>query len=335
MAVSYSPLRSDLEGLRLIEKYLQMAESDCNSEATTHSGRAEQPIGINLFEDNSRPCTPDANTYGSIHRPLVASVGSALHGTGECRPCAWFWKQQGCFNAADCRHCHLCPKTEIKARRKAKRVAVVAGGRSGDLYDALQPHSFDMFPGESAPEHTRGLSSHHSVKEEYSAMDPFPQRTLLEECPLELQKFQELPTKMTTATSMPGLRELADTCQVPSVGSHLHGTGTSAREALLVSRRPRGFNYIYLPCCFFVAIVFCVLRTLQEHPPAPDEEGSTTMCRPCAWYWKPQGCNNGTECFHCHLCPPGEHAARRRSKTLATDIARLLATPDELPYQVY
>eukprot|EP00929_Paragymnodinium_shiwhaense_P095161 TRINITY_DN5611_c0_g1_i2.p1 TRINITY_DN5611_c0_g1~~TRINITY_DN5611_c0_g1_i2.p1 ORF type:complete len:241 (-),score=39.85 TRINITY_DN5611_c0_g1_i2:169-891(-) len=216
MAVSYSPLRSDLEGLRLIEKYLQMAESDCNSEATTHSGRAEQPIGINLFEDNSRPCTPDANTYGSIHRPLVASVGSALHGTGECRPCAWFWKQQGCFNAADCRHCHLCPKTEIKARRKAKRVAVVAGGRSGDLYDALQPHSFDMFPGESAPEHTRGLSSHHSVKEEYSAMDPFPQRTLLEECPLELQKFQELPTKMTTATSMPGLRELADTCQVPS-----------------------------------------------------------------------------------------------------------------------
>lgn len=51
----------------------------------------------------------------------VPSRGSALHGTGHCRPCAWFWKAQGCQNAQECGHCHMCPEGEIKARKKAKR----------------------------------------------------------------------------------------------------------------------------------------------------------------------------------------------------------------------
>lgn len=37
-------------------------------------------------------------------------------------------------------------------------------------------------------------------------------------------------------------------------------------------------------------------------------------CKPCAWHWKPGGCRNGRECFHCHLCPEGELKARRRAK---------------------
>jgi len=48
------------------------------------------------------------------------SIGSKEHGSGTCRPCAWFWKPQGCMNGADCRHCHLCPPGEIKRRRKVK-----------------------------------------------------------------------------------------------------------------------------------------------------------------------------------------------------------------------
>jgi hypothetical protein len=49
------------------------------------------------------------------------SGGSALHGTGRCRPCAWFWKSKGCQNEENCGHCHLCPEGEIKARKKAKK----------------------------------------------------------------------------------------------------------------------------------------------------------------------------------------------------------------------
>mmetsp|Transcript_7362 Transcript_7362/g.13049 ORF Transcript_7362/g.13049 Transcript_7362/m.13049 type:complete len:495 (-) Transcript_7362:69-1553(-) len=48
------------------------------------------------------------------------SIGSVLHSSGKCTPCAWFWKLQGCHNGADCRHCHSCPRGEIKARRKLR-----------------------------------------------------------------------------------------------------------------------------------------------------------------------------------------------------------------------
>eukprot|EP00913_Durusdinium_trenchii_P026640 g24996.t1 len=50
----------------------------------------------------------------------VPSLGSAAHGTGLCRPCAWLWKPGGCQNGSECRHCHLCPEGELKARRKVK-----------------------------------------------------------------------------------------------------------------------------------------------------------------------------------------------------------------------
>merc|ERR1712232_1023175 len=38
------------------------------------------------------------------------------------------------------------------------------------------------------------------------------------------------------------------------------------------------------------------------------------FCRPCAWFHKPQGCENGAECRHCHLCPEGEIKNRRKFK---------------------
>merc|ERR1712060_1007178 len=51
------------------------------------------------------------------------SKGSALHLSGQCKPCAWFWKPQGCQNGKHCEHCHLCPEGELKERKKAKRAA--------------------------------------------------------------------------------------------------------------------------------------------------------------------------------------------------------------------
>jgi len=48
------------------------------------------------------------------------SLGSSLHGTGTCTPCAWFHKADGCLNAKDCRYCHLCPEGELKKRKKQK-----------------------------------------------------------------------------------------------------------------------------------------------------------------------------------------------------------------------
>lgn len=52
--------------------------------------------------------------------PNTPSHGSALHITGDCRPCVWHWKPGGCSNGEDCYHCHLCPKSEVKSRKKTK-----------------------------------------------------------------------------------------------------------------------------------------------------------------------------------------------------------------------
>lgn len=52
--------------------------------------------------------------------------GSEMHGildeTGQpaCQPCAWFYKESGCLNAAPCKYCHLCPQGELKNRKKKK-----------------------------------------------------------------------------------------------------------------------------------------------------------------------------------------------------------------------
>lgn len=48
------------------------------------------------------------------------NFGSRLHMTGECEPCAWFWRPTGCSHGIECRRCHLCPEGEVKARKKKK-----------------------------------------------------------------------------------------------------------------------------------------------------------------------------------------------------------------------
>lgn len=54
------------------------------------------------------------------------SAGSNAHGKlnadGQptCQPCAWFYKESGCLNAASCRYCHMCPQGELKNRKKEK-----------------------------------------------------------------------------------------------------------------------------------------------------------------------------------------------------------------------
>mmetsp|Transcript_751 Transcript_751/g.1473 ORF Transcript_751/g.1473 Transcript_751/m.1473 type:complete len:592 (-) Transcript_751:122-1897(-) len=54
----------------------------------------------------------------------ITSRGSAAHGTGTCKPCAWFWKSVGCSKGSDCIYCHACLQGEIKLRRKAKMASL-------------------------------------------------------------------------------------------------------------------------------------------------------------------------------------------------------------------
>jgi hypothetical protein len=53
----------------------------------------------------------------------LPSVGAMLHGSGNCKPCAWFWKPEGCQWGRECGHCHLCPVGEVRRRKKEKQAA--------------------------------------------------------------------------------------------------------------------------------------------------------------------------------------------------------------------
>jgi len=68
-------------------------------------------------------CLPTVHVVPLELRKPEHSAGSKLHGAGKCKPCAWFWRPQGCDNGTECRHCHLCVAGELKARRKARASA--------------------------------------------------------------------------------------------------------------------------------------------------------------------------------------------------------------------
>lgn len=63
----------------------------------------------------------------AMHGGQLPSMGSMYHASGQCSPCAWFWKAKGCQNARSCQYCHLCPEGELKNRKKAK-VAILRAG---------------------------------------------------------------------------------------------------------------------------------------------------------------------------------------------------------------
>lgn len=58
---------------------------------------------------------------------MLPSLGSGGHATGECKPCAFFYKKAGCASGRTCLFCHLCENGEKKRRqRESKKDAVTA-----------------------------------------------------------------------------------------------------------------------------------------------------------------------------------------------------------------
>jgi len=63
----------------------------------------------------------DASPVNVLADPTLPSIGAALHSSGQCKPCAWFWKPESCQWGADCQHCHLCPIGELRRRKKERQ----------------------------------------------------------------------------------------------------------------------------------------------------------------------------------------------------------------------
>lgn len=88
--------------------------------AAAASPMAASPLSVQLPAEAFGGATP-------IGLEGLPSTGSSLHLLGKCRPCAWFWKPQGCQNGAACAHCHLCPQGELKERKRIKETAMRMG----------------------------------------------------------------------------------------------------------------------------------------------------------------------------------------------------------------
>jgi len=112
--------------------------------------------------------SPSADIAPLEIRQPEMSMGSREHASGECRPCAWFWRPQGCSNGVDCRHCHRCPPGELKARRKSNRVASqksVVTHRRSTILTAESDHPPALSP--AALSHVPSSSVSASDKEPY------------------------------------------------------------------------------------------------------------------------------------------------------------------------
>ncbi|CAK0900724.1 unnamed protein product, partial [Prorocentrum cordatum] len=78
------------------------------------------------------PAPPAEAAPGSEELP---SVGSAHHGAGHCKPCA-FVHSKGCADGPLCQFCHLCEPGEKKRRQREKlkcRKAAFQGRRAGAM----------------------------------------------------------------------------------------------------------------------------------------------------------------------------------------------------------
>jgi hypothetical protein len=264
----------------------------------------------------------------------LPSVGSAMHGNGECRPCAWFYKPQGCSNGAECRHCHVCGDGEIKSRKKVK----VAGLRTGSKEDR---------------EISKTSEEAVTTTEEKTAKSLFAPPGL------------GTPGK-TTAESENAVVSSDGT--LPSVGSAMHGSGScrpcawfykaqgcsngsecrhchlcpdgelkSRKKDKVATLRQESKNEGDADDDMDAANHWGSMASYDMSPMSPmgmspfmppfmpppvffpgSSLGSamhgTGLCRPCAWFWKAQGCENGANCFHCHLCPEGEITQRKKQK---------------------
>mmetsp|Transcript_45825 Transcript_45825/g.82650 ORF Transcript_45825/g.82650 Transcript_45825/m.82650 type:complete len:230 (-) Transcript_45825:73-762(-) len=62
-------------------------------------------------------------------------------------------------------------------------------------------------------------------------------------------------------------------------------------------------------------IVHMASASGAERSPATDMElHAQGLCRPCAWFWRPQSCLHGDACDHCHLCSEQEIKDRKKAK---------------------
>jgi len=220
------------------------------------------------------------------------STGSDLHEKGECNPCVWYWKPQGCLRGQECGYCHLCPDGEVKVRKKAKLAAIRTNS------------SLSLLSGDAVDDQQSPTKQGREKLQDF--VDSQESTHMCEEDELKSLKMDKAATPHgrdeDKAKEGLQLSELLRSELENVPGFDIGGPLEKVPEAVNLIKPPPG------------------LTAPQSVPSAGSSMHGTGLCRPCAWLWKPQGCQNGQECRHCHLCPEGELKARRKVKV---DVMRM------------
>eukprot|EP00429_Kryptoperidinium_foliaceum_P054535 CAMPEP_0176080110 /NCGR_PEP_ID=MMETSP0120_2-20121206/40069_1 /TAXON_ID=160619 /ORGANISM="Kryptoperidinium foliaceum, Strain CCMP 1326" /LENGTH=294 /DNA_ID=CAMNT_0017413871 /DNA_START=107 /DNA_END=991 /DNA_ORIENTATION=+ len=217
-----------------------------------------------------------------------SSVGSVLHNSGTCRPCAWFWKPGGCTNGVQCRHCHACPPGELQRRKKDKRKSAKEAAHIGAFeFDSLAEGDRPLPCPDDGNINLGGALDVESFRAALAIFDCYCAGCSTDGAlaPPAPQPEAPLPPWLAAtwgasvlASWTEAIRLEADAAPAlaPSIGSAAHASGS---------------------------------------------------CKPCAWFWKRQGCRNSDQCRHCHLCLEGEIASRKKAKHRMMSEQKTLGLP--------
>jgi len=336
-------------------------QRDVESEQTvSDSARAQEPVIDPRPEASLASLSEQDRSWGLNSVPSVMPVkshpelgsgtvnhGSSLHGTGRCRPCAWFWKPGGCMNGDECGHCHLCPEGEIRARKKGKSVMAKLG-----LHEI---HAFPKDQDEDLASNalTAGVLEHKLLAcanfeqaaaaiscapQQDSAIDPDSIKFSASPCNEELAASfsfgslrnpaaapfallrdavplqQRLLEHALVADDGPEQEPMTCSGSEREVAVHLgtHDSSEAEHEQPEASAPQNALKLAMLPG--LPARVSFGEEPTQGMPSLGSALHGTGGCTPCAWFWKPGGCHNGPACGRCHRCPVGEVNARKKLK---------------------
>lgn len=241
---------------------------------------------------------------GARPPPGIPSIGSSFHGTGEgCRPCIWFYKASGCQREHSCFYCHLCPKGEVKARKQSK--------------DAMHQEPTMMFKGAAVrlndSDEKRGDTGVHSW-----VVGPPPGLSfgLLEQAALDAQSVTGNTTCCSTSDDLGDLEVVigSTSSEEASLAELEYEDPVDVRHGEALDRADFYFRAPDAESEHSEESQIVELGARQPNISKGSSLHGTGVCRPCAWFWKPEGCQHEQKCFYCHLCPPGSLKARKQSK---------------------
>ncbi|CAL1173636.1 unnamed protein product [Cladocopium goreaui] len=107
--------------LMVKETFLEYVPDRKAGDTASHAQIEPAKEVMNNNDSRNLGSATDSGTEPSKPIQSIESMGSRLHESGLCRPCAWFWKPTGCRNGTECRHCRSCTLGEFNRRKRERR----------------------------------------------------------------------------------------------------------------------------------------------------------------------------------------------------------------------